>query len=60
MQTKTPYDDGALKRGDLCFKPGKDACMSSNLKHCTYIFDLLQENPQRNPTRLWTKKESLS
>jgi len=30
------------------------------LKHCTYIFDLLQENPQWNPTRLWTKKESLS
>jgi hypothetical protein len=32
MQTKAPYDDGASKRGDLYFKSGKDACMSSNLK----------------------------
>jgi hypothetical protein len=32
MQTKAPYDDGSLKRGDLYFKSGKDACMSSNLK----------------------------
>jgi hypothetical protein len=32
MQTNTPYDDGTSNRGDLCFKSGKDACMSSNLK----------------------------
>ena len=29
-------------------------------KHCTYAFDLLQENPQSNPARLWIRKESLS
>jgi hypothetical protein len=32
MQTKVPYDDGSSKRGDLYFKSGKDAYMSSNLK----------------------------
>jgi hypothetical protein len=32
MQTKAPYDDESSKRGDLYFKSGKDACMSSNLK----------------------------
>ena len=32
MQTRAPYDDGTSKKGDLYFKSGKDACMSSNLK----------------------------
>ena len=33
MQTRAPYDDGTSKRGgDLYFKSGKDACISSNLK----------------------------
>ena len=32
IQTRAPYDDGASKGGDLYFKSGKDACMSSNLK----------------------------
>jgi hypothetical protein len=31
-QTKAPYGDGTSKGGDLYFKSGKDACMSSNLK----------------------------
>ena len=47
IQTRAPYDDGASKRGDLYFKSGKDACISSNLKKkpFAYIFELLQENP---------------
>ena len=32
MQTKAPYNDGVSKRGDLYFKSGKDAYISSNLK----------------------------
>jgi hypothetical protein len=44
--------------GDIYFKSGKDACMSSNLK-ALHMW-LLQENPQWSPVRLWTKKESLS
>jgi len=30
--TEAPYDDGASKRGGLYFKPGKNACISSNPK----------------------------
>ena len=33
MQTRAPYDDGASKRGELYFKSGKDAYISSNLNH---------------------------
>jgi hypothetical protein len=33
--------------GDLYFKSGKDACMSSNLKALHTYFYLLQENPQK-------------
>jgi general stress protein 26 len=32
--------------GDLYFKSGKDACMSSNLTNVAQIFELLQEDPQ--------------
>jgi hypothetical protein len=32
--------------GNLYFKSGKDACMSSNLKALHIFVDLLQENPQ--------------
>ena len=32
MQTRAPYDDGASKRGDLYFKSGKYACISSKKK----------------------------
>ena len=32
IQTRAPYNDGASKGGDLYFKSGKDACISSNLK----------------------------
>jgi hypothetical protein len=42
--------------GDLYFKSGKDACMSSNLKALHIYFYSLQENPQRSPTRLKKKK----
>jgi hypothetical protein len=41
--------------GDLYFKSGKDACMSSNLKALHIYFYSLQENPQRSPTRLKKK-----
>ena len=43
QQTKAPYDDGTSKRGDLYFKSGKDACMSSNLKALHTYFYLLQK-----------------
>jgi hypothetical protein len=36
--------------GDLYFKSGKDACMSSNLKALHTYFYLLQENPQKKKT----------
>ena len=44
IQTRAPYDDGASKGGDLYFKSGKDACISSNLKNiyiyiCTYFLN---------------------
>jgi len=45
--------------GDLYFKSGKDACMSSNLKALHTYFYLLQENPQKKK-REREKKESLS
>ena len=48
MQTRAPYDNGTSKRGgDLYFKSGKDACISSNLKkkYLHIFFELLQENP---------------
>ena len=53
-QTKAPYDDGTSKRGDLYFKSGKDACMSSNIKALHTYFYSLQENPQKEKR----KKES--
>jgi hypothetical protein len=40
MQTKAPYDDKTSKKGDLYYKSGKNACMSSNLKtlhNCFWI-----------------------
>ena len=44
QQTKAPYDDGTAKRGDLYFKPGKGAYMSSHLIALhKYFFKLLQK-----------------
>jgi len=43
--------------GDLYFKSGKDACMSSNLKALHTYFYSLQENSQRSPTRFKKKKK---
>jgi hypothetical protein len=44
--------------GDLYFKSGKDACMSSNLKALHTYFYSLQENPKKkSPTRLKEKKK---
>jgi len=42
--------------GNLYFKSGKDACMSSNLKVLHIFVDFLQENPQWSPARLWTER----
>ena len=57
-QTKAPYDDGTSKRGDLYFKSGKDACMSSILKALHTYFYSLQENSQKkSPARLKEKKK---
>jgi hypothetical protein len=53
--------------GDLYFKSGKDACMSSNVKTLHIFFICCRKNPQCSPARLGTKsmvgyqkKESLS
>jgi site-specific recombinase XerD len=44
--------------GDLYFKSGKDACMSSNLKAFHTYFYSLQENlKKKNPARLKEKKK---
>ena len=42
--------------GDLYFKSGKDACMSSNLKALHTYFYSLQVNPQRSLARLKKKR----
>ena len=53
MQTNAPYDNGASKRGDLYFKSGKDACMSSNLKTLHQIFfELLQEKTSMKSSKI--------
>jgi hypothetical protein len=57
MQTKAPCDDGTSKRGDLYFESGKDACMSANVKHCTYFLFCCRKNPQCSLARLGTKKK---
>jgi hypothetical protein len=46
--------------GDIYFKLGKDACMSSNLKALHIFLICSRKNPQCSSARLWTKKESLS
>ena len=43
--------------GDLYFKSGKDACMSSNLKSLHTYFYLLQENPKKKYKKNTKKKE---
>ena len=44
--------------GDLYFKSGKDACISSNLKALHTYFYSLQKNPKKKcPTRLKEKKK---
>jgi hypothetical protein len=46
--------------GDLYFKSGKDAYMSSNLKALHIFLICSRKNPQCSSARLWIKKESLS
>jgi hypothetical protein len=54
MQTKAPYNNEASKEGDLYFKSGKDACISSNLMSIAYLFCryFMKQNSQWDPTRL--------
>jgi hypothetical protein len=40
---KTPYNDGASKRGAYISKQGMNACMSSNHKALHIYFDFLQK-----------------
>jgi hypothetical protein len=46
--------------GDLYFKSGNDACMSSNVEALHIFVICCRKNPQCIPARLGTKKESLS
>jgi hypothetical protein len=47
--------------GDLYFKSGKDACMSSNVKTLHIFFILLQEKSSMQSSKIGDqKKESLS
>ena len=48
--------------GTYVSKPGTNACMVSNRKslHACFFFGSYRRSPQCNPTRLWTKKDSLS
>jgi len=45
--------------GDLYFKSGKDAYMSSNIEALHIFLICCRKNPQCSPTRLGTKKELL-
>jgi len=48
--------------GTYVSKPGKGACMTSNLKtlHPIFLLTRYEKNPHYSPARLGTKKESLS
>jgi hypothetical protein len=45
------------REGDLYFKSGKDACMSSNLKSLHTYFYLLQENPKKKNKKKKKKRK---
>ena len=64
IQTRAPYDDGASRRGDLYFKSGKDACISSNLKNknkkiAHIFFELITGKSLMRSSKMVEKERSI-
>ena len=60
MQTNAPYDNGASKRGDLYFKSGKDACMSSNLKSLHTYFLVMTEKSSTKSSEIVDNERNIA